>query len=160
MQLTKFEKFDTGFGQIVVRGKEVEMSNNIDDDFEKFNVDPAIPRRLGENDIEMQIRLDNTYKPEEIKEKQAMLDSWNINHGFPKILFNYCKLDIKEYTDICRKWLGIKKKKDIKRLIRKRELVKSKWNWIVEEDNLQTFPSLSYLLNDEIVQWNADKKID
>jgi hypothetical protein len=53
--------------------------------------------------------------------KQVVLDNWNITHGFPKILFSYCKMDVNEYTDICRKWLGVKKREYIKQVLESRE---------------------------------------
>jgi hypothetical protein len=52
------------------------------------------------------------------------LESWNIIHGFRKLLFKYYKLDIKQYADICKKRLDVREREDIKQLIRIKEIVK------------------------------------
>jgi hypothetical protein len=46
----------------------------------------------------------------------------NITHDFPEDLFEYYNLNIKKYMDICRKWFGVKKRDDVKELIKRQEL--------------------------------------
>jgi hypothetical protein len=48
MQPTKFEKINIEFGQIVVRGKEIGMDSNIDEDVESFKCDSLIQKLYGE----------------------------------------------------------------------------------------------------------------
>jgi hypothetical protein len=107
-----------------------------------------------------QIRYDNTYRENIREEKQAILDGWNIIHGFPEILFRFCKLDINEYRDIYKKWLGAKKRDDIKGPIGGRELGFKDGEWNISKEKLHTFPRTGYLSNCEIIQWNPDKKIE
>jgi hypothetical protein len=81
-----------------------------------------ITKSIGENDIYGQIWYENTCRPNVREEKQELLDAWNIMNGFYEVLFEYCKIDFKELRDFCRKWLGVRKKDDIKMLIRDQEL--------------------------------------
>jgi hypothetical protein len=122
------------------------MNNMIVDEVEIFKVDPSIQRRIGENDIDVQVRIMNIDSPETISENQAILDSWNIIQSFPVILFEHCKLVINEYTDICRKWLDVRKREAIKELIRSKEMAKYDNKWTIESDNLKILLRTAYLV--------------
>jgi hypothetical protein len=64
------------------------------------------------------------------------------------------------YNDIWRKWLGVKNNEDVKQLIRSRELDIKFNQWTFSDEKWQTFPRLTYLENGEIVQSNANKKVE
>jgi hypothetical protein len=48
--------------------------------------------------------------------EQQIIDDLKIEKGYPKILSNYCKMDINEYTYIIRKLFGVKKRNRMKQL--------------------------------------------
>jgi hypothetical protein len=56
IQPTEFETINIDKGQFVVRGKEVEMNDIIDDEVEIFKENPSILRSICKNDLDMHIR--------------------------------------------------------------------------------------------------------
>jgi hypothetical protein len=72
----KFGKIETKCGHISARGKEIPMNCDIDEEAKKFKYDPSIEKRLGKDDINAKIRMDNMCKSKDRVEKQALLDSW------------------------------------------------------------------------------------
>jgi hypothetical protein len=133
------------------------MKHMIDDVVENFRVDPSTRWRICENDIDAQIRIMNTDSPETRNQKQASLDSWNIIHGFPEILFKYWKLDSKEYRDICRKRSSVFKGDNIKQLIRSKEMVTHENSWTINKVNRKKtmeWESESWLIFSLKLKWN------
>lgn len=80
----KFEKINTEYDQLVIRGKKIIVNNNIDDEIEKFICDPPMKKRFGENDIGAQIRHYNTYRSDVREEMQAILDEQEITMTYQK----------------------------------------------------------------------------
>jgi hypothetical protein len=66
--------------------------------------------------------MQNFYKFDERMRKQNIFDSYKVINGYLLILYDYCKLDLKEYIDIIRKWLRVKKRENIKGLLGQIEL--------------------------------------
>jgi hypothetical protein len=86
-------------------------------------MDPEVEKKSGESNINALIRIENSYNPEVREMKQKIVFELNITHGYSSILFDYCKLILKKYTDIIRKWLGVKKRTYVKQVLREIEIV-------------------------------------